>query len=59
MATKKKAQWGGIWKSIKKIDRDHNGYVLIEELEEIFREHFPVELDGKSLVKFFKKYSSN
>jgi hypothetical protein len=58
IALMKKAQWGGIWKSIKKIDKDSNGYVTAEELEEIFREWFPVELDCKSLARYFKKFSS-
>ena len=58
MALKKKDKWGGVWKSIKQIDKDNNGYVTIEELEEIFREWFPVELDGRSMVKFFRKYRS-
>jgi Ca2+-binding EF-hand superfamily protein len=58
MAVKKKGQWGGIWKSVKMIDKDTNGYLTIDELEEIFREWFPVELDGKSLVHFLRKYSS-
>jgi hypothetical protein len=38
MAINKKARWGGIWRSIKTIDKDSNGYVTIDELEEIFRE---------------------
>jgi hypothetical protein len=58
MAYNKKANWGGIWKSIKRIDKDSNGYVTIDELEEIFREQFPVELEGKSLYTFFKKFAS-
>lgn len=59
MAVSKKGNWGGIWKSIKKIDKDSNGYVTVEELEEIFREWFPLELEGKSLMRYFRsKYSS-
>jgi hypothetical protein len=54
MAQNKKANWGGIWKSIKKIDKDSNGYVTLDELDEIFREWFPVELDGKTLHRFFR-----
>lgn len=38
IASSKKAIWGGIWRSIKKIDKDNNGFVTIEELDEIFRE---------------------
>lgn len=59
MASSKKANWGGIWKSIKKIDKDSNGYVTIDELNEIFREWFPLELEGKSLHRYFRvKYGS-
>ena len=57
-AIKKKSAWGGIWKSIKQIDKDSNGFVTAEELEEIVKEHFPVELDGKSLIRYLRKFSS-
>lgn len=59
MALAKKGNWGGIWKSIKRIDKDSNGYVTLEELDEIFREQFPLELEGKSLLRFFRiRYGS-
>ena len=58
MAINKKARWGGIWRSIKTIDKDSNGYVTIDELEEIFREQFPLELDNRSLYHYFKKFAS-
>ena len=58
MACSKKANWGGIWKSIKKIDKDSNGFVYIDELNEIFKEWFPVELEGKSPFYYFKKFVS-
>lgn len=58
MAFNKKANWGGIWKSIKKIDKDSNGYVTIDELDEIFKEWFPVELEGKTLNRYFRKFGS-
>ena len=57
-AVKRISAWGGIWKSIKNIDKDSNGFLTTEELEETFKEHFPVELDGKSLLRFFRKYAS-
>ena len=58
MASSKKANWGGIWKSIKKIDKDSNGFLTIDELDEIFREWFPVELEGKSPYFYFKRFVS-
>ena len=58
IALKKKSNWGGIWRSIKTIDKDSNGYVTIDELEEIFKEQFPLELDKKSVYYYFKKFSS-
>jgi len=30
----------------------------MEELDEVFREWFPVELDGKTLRRYFRKYES-
>ena len=59
LAQVKKLNWVGIWKSIKKIDKDSNGYVTLEELDEIFREWYPLELEGKTLNRYFRqKYCS-
>jgi len=58
MASNKKANWGGIWRSIKKIDKDSNGFVTVDELEEIFKEWFPIELEGKTCYHYFKKFGS-
>lgn len=41
MANKKKSNWGGIWKAIKLIDKDQNGFVTYDELEGIFKDYFP------------------
>ena len=32
--------------------------MTIEELEEIFREWFPVELEGKTAFQYFRKFSA-
>jgi Ca2+-binding EF-hand superfamily protein len=59
VANAKRNNWVGIWKSIKKIDKDSNGFVTIDELDEIFREWFPLEMEDKTLNRFFrKKYGS-
>lgn len=59
MAVNKKAQWGGIWKTIKKsLDRENNGFLTYDELEEVFKEWFPLELEGKSLKRYFSKHMS-
>lgn len=59
LALAKKLNWVGIWKSIKKIDKDSNGYVTLEEIDEIFREWYPLELEGKTLNRYFRsKYGS-
>ena len=58
MAMKNKTNWGGIWKAIKGIDKDSNGFVTADELECIFKEFFPIDLDKKSLFGYFKKFRS-
>ena len=44
-----------VWRSIKRTDMDRNGFLSTEELEGCFREHFASELDGKSLIYYFRK----
>ena len=58
VARRKMAEWGGVWRSVKKIDKDRNGYVTIEELDEIFREWFPLEMEGKTLQRWFRQWAS-
>jgi Ca2+-binding EF-hand superfamily protein len=40
------------------IDKDSNGYVTLDELDEIFREWFPVELEGKTCNRYFRSFGS-
>lgn len=48
-----------VWRSIKDIDDDHNGFLEVNELEDCFREHFAPELEGRSLVYFFRRWSTD
>ena len=48
-----------VWRSIKDIDNDKNGFLAVDELEQCFREHFAPELEGKSLVYFFRRWSTD
>ena len=48
-----------VWRSIKDIDDDKNGFLGVEELEQCFREHFAPELEGKSLIYFFRRWSTD
>ena len=48
-----------VWRSIKDVDDDKNGFLHTEELEACFIEHFAPELQGKSLVYFFRRWSTD
>jgi hypothetical protein len=48
-----------VWKSVKENDIDKNGFMLCSELEDCFREQWPVEFEGKSLVYYFRKFSTD
>lgn len=48
-----------VWRSIKDIDNDKNGFLQADELEGCFREHFAPELDGKSLAYFFRRWNTD
>ena len=48
-----------VWRSIKDIDSEKNGFLNVEELEGCFREHFAPELEGKSLVYWFRRWSTD
>ena len=48
-----------VWRSIKDIDEERNGFLNVDELEGCFREHFAPELDGMSLVYWFRRWSTD
>ena len=47
-----------IVRDTKKIDNDNNGYVLSNELNKIFKSHYHRELEGMTLNKLFRQFSS-
>ena len=47
-----------IFKLIRTIDRDHNGYVTITELEDIIKIIYAKELSDKDIVTYLKQFRS-
>lgn len=45
-------------KHVRGIDRDNNGYVTNQELDDIFKMIFPLELKERDLMKLFKPFAS-
>ncbi len=45
-------------KYIKDIDRDCNGYVTNQELDDIFKLVFPSQLGDKDLLRLFRNFAS-
>jgi Ca2+-binding EF-hand superfamily protein len=45
-------------KYIKDIDRDCNGYVTNQELDDIFKLVFPSQLGDKDLIRLFRPFAS-
>jgi hypothetical protein len=48
-----------VWRAIKEEDVDQNGFLGTDELELCFREHFAYELDGRSMVYYFRRFSTD
>ena len=48
-----------VWRAIKDNDVDKNGFLAVEELDTCFRENFAPQLEGRSMVYFFRKYSTD
>jgi Ca2+-binding EF-hand superfamily protein len=45
-------------KCIKEIDKDNNGYVTTQELDDIYKLNYPDELGDKDLKRLFRAFSS-
>jgi Ca2+-binding EF-hand superfamily protein len=51
--------WKDIWRNVRQVyDQDKNGFVSTEELEDMFKQYFPHQLEGKSMCLYFKGYLS-
>ena len=48
-----------VWRGIKDIDVDKNGFLVIDELELCFREQFAYEMENKSCAYFFRRFSTD
>ena len=51
--------WNQVWRAVKGLDIDKNGFLQINELEDCFRDYFPLELEGKSAIHFFRKFGTD
>lgn len=47
-----------IMRAIKDIDKEHNGYVTVTELDDILKISYKKELSDKNLKAIFKPYAS-
>ena len=47
-----------IMRTIKEIDKDHNGYVTRTEMDDIFKMYYPPELDEKDILPIIKRFGS-
>ena len=49
-------KWNCVWKAISDLDIDKSGLLEINELESCFKDQFPYDLNGKSLVHFSREF---
>ena len=47
-----------IMRSIKEIDKEHNGYVTVTELDDIIKLHYKNQLANYSLKQIFRSFAS-
>ena len=47
-----------VMKNIKDIDKDSNGYVTNQELDDIFKMHYEKELSNRDIMTLFKPFAS-
>lgn len=48
--------WSKVWREIRTLDIDRNGFIEKHELEQLLRDQFPVELEKYSFFDYFEKY---
>ena len=48
-----------VWRGVREVDCDKNGFLMAEELENCFREFYATELDGKSLSYYFREFGTD
>ena len=48
--------WSSVWREVKKLDVDRNGFLEMADLEQVFRDYFPDKLTGFSFYNLFKSH---
>ena len=48
-----------MWRYVKTVDLDKNGFLSTDELESCFRDIFPFDYDGKSSAHYFRKFGTD
>ena len=48
--------WSKIWREIRTLDIDRNGFIEKYELEQLMRDHFSADLEPYSFYSYFEKY---
>lgn len=59
MALSNTLKWSEIWRNVKKLDIDNNGFIDQTDFENLLRDCFPSKLDGVSLYEFFKRWEAS
>jgi Ca2+-binding EF-hand superfamily protein len=57
-AFKESNRFGKVMLMIRGIDRDRNGYVTVNELDDILKEVYPETFGNKNLKPYLKPYAS-
>jgi len=55
---RKNNKMDAVMRTIKEIDKDHNGYVTRTELDDILKMYYPPELDEKDMNPIIKRFGS-
>jgi len=51
--------WKDVWRTVRQVyDQDKNGFVSCEELEDMFRQYYPHQLEGKTMWNYMKLFVS-
>ena len=48
--------WSRIWREIRTLDIDRNGFIERQEFEQLLRDQYPLELEKYSFLDFLDKY---
>ena len=51
--------WSNVWRNVKQLDKDKNGFIDKTDFQQLIQDYFPKQMEGNSLYLYCKQNESS